>query len=265
MQAGSSMDVSSCSPCVAGPAEFLVQKPDANLVCSVCLSLFNTPLRTKCGHVFCGGCIRGWIGEEGRGCPACRAPVVEEELAPDRLASALIDNLPSYCQLHASGCTWLGTHGEVHSHLATSCPCVLLTCPGCELEVPRRALAEHALTCAGGAHRECPFGCGERFVGAERLSQHKADCLMEPRKLLAALGHMQRENERLTHENLALRSSEPVRGPPAVASAPPAPLCLFGTHRGGLARLVHSQTEGPPTTPHTKKRRAHRGPGMCVE
>jgi len=217
------MDTGTCIPCDSpGPSDALIQKPDANLNCSVCLSLFKDPVRTRCGHVFCAGCIHSWMGEDRGCCPTCRAPVAQEELAPDRLASAIIENLPSRCQLFGSGCTWLGTHGEVMSHLATSCPCVTLTCPGCEAELPRRAMAEHALTCAAGAPRECPFGCGERLVGAERMSQHKAECLMEPRKLLAALGHLQRENERLTHENLALRSTELVR-----AYAPAAPIFFF--------------------------------------
>ena len=214
----------------AGPsAECLVARPDDNLLCSVCLSLFDTPLRTACGHVFCEGCIRPWLKEQPA-CPTCRAPVVEEELAPDRLAGALVDNLPSRCQLHASGCTWIGRHGEVRSHLASSCPCVRLSCPGCDEEMPRSAMAEHALTCVGGAPRECPFGCGERILGAEAMAEHKAACLMEPRKLLAALGHLQRENETLARENLEMRA----------------------------------RAQGDPMTGPGKKRRA-RGPGMHVE
>ena len=217
----------------------LVGKPDANLLCSVCLGLFDAPHRTRCGHVFCGGCIRGWLAEQPA-CPACRAPVDPDELAPDRLAGALVDNLPSHCSLQGSGCTWVGTHGELNGHLASTCPCVMLRCQGCEEELPRSALAEHSLTCTGAAPRECPYGCGERIVGGERMAQHKAQCLMEPRKLLAALGHLQRENERLASENTALRSG---------SSTPAEPGAIPATFA---------------TPPGNKKRRA-RGPGECVE
>ena len=98
----------------------------------------------------------------------------------------------------------MGKHGELQSHLASSCPCVLLTCPSCEMEVERGKMWAHSRQC--GSSGECPYGCGERFADADRLAEHRAVCLMEPRKLMAALGLLQRENERLSSENLALRA-----------------------------------------------------------
>ena len=154
-------------------------------------------------HVFCDECIRHAIVEKPA-CPTCRAPVAVEELAPDRLAGALVENLPARCHFSASGCSWMGKHGELQSHLATSCPCVLLTCPSCEMEVERGKMWAHSRQC--GSSGECPYGCGERFADADRLAEHRAVCLMEPRKLMAALGLLQRENERLSSENLALRA-----------------------------------------------------------
>jgi len=204
----------------------LVARPDANLLCSVCLGVFDTPHRTKCGHVFCQQCIHRWLDSQSA-CPACRAPVDADELVPDRLAAAIIDNLPSHCQLRDKGCTWIGPHRELGAHLASACPCVMLTCAACQEEHPRAALAEHALTCPGGAPMPCPFGCGECIAGAD-MAQHRAACLYEPRKLLAALSHMQRENERLASENLSLRSQEEPRATP-------------------------------------RKRQATRGPGVCIE
>ena len=51
---------------------------------------------------------------------------------------------------------------------------------------------------------DCPWGCGARLdVGL--LAQHKSECLMEPRKLMAAVQQLARENERLTLENQQLR------------------------------------------------------------
>ena len=63
-------------------------------------------------HVFCDECIRHAIVEKPA-CPTCRAPVAVEELAPDRLAGALVENLPARCHFSASGCSWMGKHGEL--------------------------------------------------------------------------------------------------------------------------------------------------------
>lgn len=36
---------------------------------------------------------------------------------------------------------------------------------------------------------------------------HRRECMLEPRKLLAAIGMLQSENERLTRDNLELRAN----------------------------------------------------------
>ena len=81
-------------------------------------------------------------------------------------------------------------------------------CPhqGCGLELPRRDLAAHlvACPCASSPQHLCPFGCGQRMA-ASRLEEHKAECLLEPRKLMAAISRLASENERLTLENQMLR------------------------------------------------------------
>jgi len=50
--------------------------------CVICLSPmdFGTKLATtKCGHVFCHGCISKWV-EQRRICPVCRKPCAETDL-----------------------------------------------------------------------------------------------------------------------------------------------------------------------------------------
>ena len=102
-----------------------------------------------------------------------------------------------------------GRHGDAHAHLASSCASVLLVCPECELELPRFELAAQTTAACDGL-RECAYGCGERLAGVAAMAEHHAECAMEPRKLLAALGHLQHENERLLTENLKLRSAREV-------------------------------------------------------
>ena len=197
-------------------------------------------------HVFCGGCLRDATAVKPA-CPVCRADVVEDSATRDRLAGALVDNLPSRCQLHGSGCTWTGRYGDRSAHLATACPCVTLACPTCALELPRSAMEAHRVQCSaqqrGGA---CPWECGSVCADADALAAHKAVCLMEPRKLIAALGMLQKENERLTSENLAMRAH-------------------------GQADMWSSSYDDELADPHTRlctpqkrgRRMPPRGPGLC--
>lgn len=60
-------------------------------------------------------------------------------------------------------------------------------------------------TCASHLEQhDCPWGCGVR-LDLGLLAQHKSECLMDPRKLMAAVQQLARENERLTLENQRLR------------------------------------------------------------
>jgi regulator of replication initiation timing len=50
----------------------------------------------------------------------------------------------------------------------------------------------------------CPYGCGAH-IAANGLDDHQAQCLHDPRKLMAAVSQLARENQRLTLENQRLR------------------------------------------------------------
>ena len=186
--------------------------PDPNLCCSICLNVFSHPVRTACGHVFCGACLQSWLAQKAQ-CPECRAPVVDA--ARDRFAERLVSNVEGVCTFRSHGCGWRGRRGDMAAHLATDCPAVTICCPnpGCGCEVARSQLPGHLQTCeAGGASRpvaeethECPWGCGLLCMSVAELEQHKADCLMEPRKLLAAIQKLHAENVRLDTENQTLR------------------------------------------------------------
>ena len=117
----------------------------------------------------------------------------------------------------------------------------------CGTELPRGELWKHVETCAQAAQTDCPWGCGCSLGPAQmevrsarrppprpncarasspasptrgtpclqpltvppppRPQVHKVECLMEPRKLVAALQKLHQENQRLSAENVNLRSS----------------------------------------------------------
>lgn len=48
----------------------------SKLICTICLSPFNKPVSTRCGHTFCICCIQQWL-EEKSSCPICRHILAE--------------------------------------------------------------------------------------------------------------------------------------------------------------------------------------------
>ena len=44
------------------------------LECPICLDVFKTPIKTKCGHVFCKGCIEEALRHDPY-CPTCKKPL----------------------------------------------------------------------------------------------------------------------------------------------------------------------------------------------
>jgi len=184
----------------------LVELPDPNLCCAICHSLFTTPVRTQCGHIFCAGCLHTWLPLKPE-CPECRDAVDPATLQPDRLADSLVSNLQGFCQLRNAGCEWVGKRGDFNWHLANECLCAPVFCPneGCGCEMRRSELSEHLRQCdVQRQQMDCPWGCGAR-LSTDNIDRHKGECLMDPQKLMAAISQLARENALLTAENQRLR------------------------------------------------------------
>ncbi|CAH8388022.1 unnamed protein product [Eruca vesicaria subsp. sativa] len=47
--------------------------------CPICMCPFTEEMSTKCGHIFCKGCIKMAISKQGK-CPTCRKKVTAKEL-----------------------------------------------------------------------------------------------------------------------------------------------------------------------------------------
>jgi len=62
------------------------------LRCSVCMSLFNDPMRTPCGHTFCRDCIMPWIAVQGgkAPCAMCKSIVTKRQLRAEETVAALV-------------------------------------------------------------------------------------------------------------------------------------------------------------------------------
>mmetsp|Transcript_7191 Transcript_7191/g.10948 ORF Transcript_7191/g.10948 Transcript_7191/m.10948 type:complete len:583 (+) Transcript_7191:87-1835(+) len=93
-------------------------------VCSVCLSIVEHPVLTKCSHVFCKNCLNEWLAQK-RNCPKCKTNLENsDDILPLETASPLawriLRRVRVRCPLHTQGCTWKGDYGDVGAHLTSS-------------------------------------------------------------------------------------------------------------------------------------------------
>ncbi|XP_010493702.1 PREDICTED: LON peptidase N-terminal domain and RING finger protein 3-like [Camelina sativa] len=52
---------------------------EPKFTCPICMCAFTEEMSTKCGHIFCKGCIKMAITRQGK-CPTCRKKVTAKEL-----------------------------------------------------------------------------------------------------------------------------------------------------------------------------------------
>ena len=73
------------------PFEVAVRAMGKELACSICLSLFDDPVKTACNHYFCKACMEHSLRMKQR-CPLCKAPVKRREVCADDRMSSLVRN-----------------------------------------------------------------------------------------------------------------------------------------------------------------------------
>ncbi len=68
-------------PATAEEAEEAESRPPT---CTLCLGPRKNPTCPPCGHIFCWGCIGGWLNSNGTSaeCPLCRQPFTPGTLVP---------------------------------------------------------------------------------------------------------------------------------------------------------------------------------------
>ncbi|XP_014673778.1 PREDICTED: ligand of Numb protein X 2-like [Priapulus caudatus] len=116
---------------------------DEDLVCHICLQPLVSPLDTKCGHTFCGRCIKNYLSMNDA-CPVDRSPLSSSQLMlATHMVRRLLDKLLVVCP-NVDYCEAVLPRCELESHLQHRCHGVLspVRCAGklgCPLPGPRGA------------------------------------------------------------------------------------------------------------------------------
>lgn len=76
------------------------------LVCSICVEIYEKPLLTLCDHMFCSNCIKRWLKEKSS-CPICKTNLayLDDSLRPAPIViKNILGKLQLHCDFHDLGC-----------------------------------------------------------------------------------------------------------------------------------------------------------------
>ena len=138
---------------------------ERELRCPICWDALSAPVRTKCGHLFCEGCIRTSIRVKSE-CPTCRQPILtHRDLRADTQLADLVEGKPASAM--GADISEAPTREETWDcGVCTLCnPKAASRCGACRARRP--ALAESLTSPAGLADRE-NSDASEGELGDER-------------------------------------------------------------------------------------------------
>lgn len=114
---------------------------DSNLVCLICHSPFDKPLRLACEHYFCRLCLEhAWAAQQPghKTCPTCRtrADPEQDPLPVPKILESMLDELVVKCPNTKSGCSWVDHRVNVQDHVMIYCEYSLVECPSFDCRLP---------------------------------------------------------------------------------------------------------------------------------
>lgn len=155
--------------------ENFVNKPDDELICSICHSVFCNPVMSPCDHVFCRLCITKWL-QNNRNCPICRKRVPRysiKQIVP--IVKNLIMKLTLYCKNKDQGCESQFSLEGCESHMK-ECNFELMQCKNkpCKEKLFRKDLDEHETNGCPHRYIKCK-SCGSKMSLLSTVDDH--DCI----------------------------------------------------------------------------------------
>eukprot|EP00696_Hemimastix_kukwesjijk_P016760 gnl/Hemi2/5263_TR1824_c0_g1_i1.p1 gnl/Hemi2/5263_TR1824_c0_g1~~gnl/Hemi2/5263_TR1824_c0_g1_i1.p1 ORF type:complete len:352 (+),score=48.66 gnl/Hemi2/5263_TR1824_c0_g1_i1:165-1220(+) len=185
----------------------LLDPVSKELVCAICMNLLHDPVELSCQgrHLFCKRCAEKCFAE------AVRCPLdLEQEvrlLEPPPSIRRMLGSIRAKCSWHTLGCPWIGELSELHSHrfscqhhpvhctrpgcplatdrciprlhfdahAANTCPCRVVSCKACGVQVEAHLLQAHGPLCVK-AFIPCPNGCPASGLTRDTVSDHRTVC-----------------------------------------------------------------------------------------
>ena len=105
-----------------------------DLICPVCLNVFQNPVQGCCGHIYCNECLTQTFQQaRSTSCAVCRATLTKDGLSPNILARTLVGELHVRCcaqkqqfksgdKVSPSSFEWIGSCAEYLDKHKKQCP-----------------------------------------------------------------------------------------------------------------------------------------------
>lgn len=151
---------------------FVAERKDLEeLICRICLNVFDDPHQCSNGHCFCKQCVLTALAKKTE-CPLCKIYLHNSNLVRNLSAKTCVDNLATKCPSsldavllttvgltpateHTSkkarkrSCTWSGKLCDRNRHFEEDCEFRILTCSHseCGKQMERMFMPEHIRSC----------------------------------------------------------------------------------------------------------------------
>lgn len=177
----------------------LIDPPQDDLVCSICLLVLCEPVLTSCcGNHFCRACVEQ-VQRERRPCPLCNSPTFSTML--DKYFVRKVNELSVACPQKKNGCPWVGSLGDVKKHLdpkTGDCKFMIVECSYlCGARVHHCELDKHHQKCPRRPY-VCKF-CDYRGVYEDMSVKHWKVCDKYPLPCPNHCGEMDIQRRYLKH------------------------------------------------------------------
>ena len=149
--------------------------------CPLCLHVTREPsLNSCCGQHFCQICINRILTDQ-KPCPLCKASGFTVLL--DKKQKRKLLSLKVFCRKKAAGCDWVGSQGDLDSHVSVAngdCQFVSVNCSNnCGETVRRKVLATHLANDCLKRPYSCKY-CQLKSTYEEIRDKHTPVCTKYP-------------------------------------------------------------------------------------